>query len=73
MAKAIYALKIWMLRSKFQLKKREERGFQDIFTFTVNMYVKAWFTARSTITAPRKNLELIKNIFKYKSVNIEIS
>ena len=61
MAKAIYALKIWMLRSQFQLIKREERGIWDVCIFTVHLYVKAWFTALSAISAPRNDLKLLKS------------
>ena len=62
-----------MLTSQFKLIKSEERGVRDICIFTVYLYVKTWFTATSAISAPWNDLELLKNIDKYKSVKTDIS
>ena len=56
-----------------QLTKREECGIRDICIFTVYLYLKTWFTAPSAISAPWNDLELLKNIDKYKSVKTDIS
>ena len=73
MAKAIYALKIWMLRQQFRLTKTEEAGLRDICVFTVLLYVKPWFRAPSASCAPRLDLQLLKDIDNYKSHNSVIS
>lgn len=49
------------------MTKKEEKGIAaDICLFTINLYVRAWFRAPS---APRTDLELIKEIDKYKDHN----
>ena len=73
MAKAIYSLKIWMLRSQFKMTKKEEKGIADVCLFTVTLYVKAWFRALSAPSSPRVDLELIKEIDKYKAQNQAVS
>ena len=73
MAKAIYSLKIWMLRSQFKMTKREEKGIADVCLFTVILYIKAWFRAPSAPSAPRVDLDLIKEIDKYKEQNQAVS
>jgi len=73
MAKAIYALKIWMFRGQIQLTKKEEVGIRDICLFTVLVYVKAWFTAQSSAAAPRHDLQLLKAIDEYKHHHAAIS
>jgi hypothetical protein len=73
MAKAIYALKIWMFREQFKLTKQEEKGIGDICVFTVLLYVRAWFRAPSALCAPRLDLQLLKDIDQYKKYNSIIS
>lgn len=73
MAKAINSLKIWMLRSQFKMTKKEEKGIADVCLFTVTLYVKAWFRAPSAPSSPRVDLELIKEIDKYKAQNQAVS
>ena len=73
MAKAIYALKIWMFRSQFKLTKRQEKALADICQFTVIIYVKAWFQASSAPSAPRIDLQLLKDIYSYRKISESIS
>ena len=73
MAKAIYALKIWMFRSQFKLTKRQEKALADICQFTVIIYVKAWFRALSAPSAPRIDLQLLKDIYSYRKISESIS
>ena len=73
MAKAIYAMKIWMLGEQFKLTKQEEKSIHDNCLFTVLLYVRAWFTAPSASCAPRLDLQLLKDIDRYKSHNQIIS
>jgi hypothetical protein len=73
MAKVIYALKIWMFRSQFKLTKRQEKALADICQFTVIIYVKAWFQASSAPSAPRIDLQLLKDIYSYRKISESIS
>ena len=73
MSKVIYSLKIWMFRRQIMLTKVEEEGIRNICKFGVRIYVKAWFTAPSAISAPRLDLQLVKDIEKYKQENVTIS
>lgn len=73
MAKSIYSLKIWMLKKHFELTKMEEKGIANICIFTVFLYVKAWFQAPHVPSATRTDLELLKDIVRYKEKNSEIA
>ena len=72
MAKVIYSLKIWMLRSQFKMTKKEEKGIADVYLFKA-WFHKAWFRAPSAPSSPRVDLELIKDIEKYKAHNKAVS
>ena len=61
MAKAIYALKIWMFRDQFRLTKREEKGIRDICLFTVRLYITAWYRSPEATSAPRLDLQLLND------------
>ena len=52
MAKALYALKIYLFRDQFRLTSHETRRGRDICVFIVRLYVSAWFTAPDAIAAP---------------------
>jgi len=73
MAKVIYCLKIWMFRRQFVLTEVEETGIWNICNFVMRIYVKAWFTAPSAISAPRLDLHFAKQLVKYKEENVTIS
>jgi hypothetical protein len=69
MAKAIYALNIWMSRSQFVLTNEEEKTLTDVYQFTVLIYVKAWFLASSAPSAPRIDLQMLKDSYLRKEQN----
>ncbi|CAL9702276.1 unnamed protein product [Knipowitschia caucasica] len=73
MAKAIYALKIWMFRDQFRLTIREEKGIRDICLFTVRLYITAWYRSPEATSAPRLDLQLLKDLDAYKTQHPEIS
>lgn len=56
MAKAIYALKIWLFQKQFSLTARQERELCNICIFAVVIYLKAWFTAPFAASAPNNDL-----------------
>lgn len=73
MSKAVYSLKLWMLRSQFKLTKTEEKGLRDICLFTVKVYAKAWFQAPAVVMAPRLDLQFLKDLDSYKTDNAPVS
>jgi hypothetical protein len=70
MSKAIYSLKVWMLRTQFKLTPREEKGLRDICIFVVLLYVKAWIRAPLAAVAPQQDLEMLKAMAGYHNKTI---
>ena len=66
MAKAIYSLKIFLFKNQFELTDKEESAIRDICLFTVRLYVKVWFTAPVAPFAPRIDLQLLKDLVRYR-------
>lgn len=73
MAKAIYALKIYLFRSEFALSNVEKKGFRDVCLFIVFVYVKAWFLAPIALKAPNQDLGFLKDINSFHSINKDIA
>jgi len=73
MAKAIYCLKIYLFRNKFELIVNERDGLRVICVFIVTVYIKAWFKAPSATAAPYQDLMFIQNLYSYSSIDINIS
>jgi len=61
MAKAIYAMKIWMFRRQFKdLSQTEENAMLEVSLFVALAYVRAWFVAPLSTKAPASDLKLLK-------------
>lgn len=73
MAKALYAMKVWMFRDQFRLTAREEKSLRDVSLFAALVYTKAWTSCQSAIAAPSNDLCLLKCLVKYKLINEGIS
>lgn len=73
MSKVIYSLKVWMFRSQFRLTAFEEKGLLQMCLFAVILYLKAWFMAPLAVSAPRHDLSLLQDIYKYRQHNEAIS
>lgn len=73
MAKAIYAMKIFMFRDQFVLSESELNGIRDVCIFLVLLYVKAWFTCNSGVDAPNNDLQFVKSAIQYSKIDSEIS
>lgn len=75
MAKAIGALKLFLLRDQFEFKHEENIyiGIRDFCIFLVRLYVKAWFQTTSAIKAPRLDLDFIRDSIDYANIDREIS
>lgn len=73
MSKAIYCLKIFILRHEYKLNKREYNSVRDICIFIVRCYVKAWFNAPNACFAPRQDLQFLRDIYDYKTIDENLS
>ena len=73
MAKALYALKIWMFRAQFKLTAREVTGLREMCIFIAIAYIKAWFTAPIAISAPRNDVYLLKRLKKMEEQATAVS
>lgn len=73
MAKAIYSLKINLFREQFRLTPKEESALRSICVFIVRLYIKVWFNSPSSIKAPLQDLNFIKSILYYNSIDKDIS
>jgi hypothetical protein len=65
MAKAIYALKIYLFRQEFHLTPLEKSSLRRFVVFVVTTYVRAWFTAPCAAAAPANDLRFLQNIVAY--------
>jgi len=73
MSKAIYCLKIFILRQKYKLNKRENNSVRDICIFNVRCYVKTWFNAPNACFAPRQDLQFLRDFYDYKTIDEKLS
>lgn len=73
MAKALYALKIYLFRDQFKVTPYEARGIHDVCVFIVRVYVRAWFTAPDAVSAPRHDLGFLQSLKAYESIHPAIS
>lgn len=73
MAKAIYALKIFLFREHFRLSAFEKKGLRDVCIFLVCLYVKVWFQCSLSTLAPNNDLKFIQESIKYHSIDAEVS
>ncbi|XP_044596981.1 uncharacterized protein LOC123273608 [Cotesia glomerata] len=73
MAKAIYSLKIYIFRDVFELTKEEEKSLLDVCLFVVFVYVRFWFTAPLAVAAPNQDLQFVKTVYAYRTVDKGVS
>jgi len=69
MSKAIYCLKIFLFRQEYKLNKREYDSVADICIFIIRCYVKAWFNTPNACFAPRQDLQLLRDLYSYRTIN----
>ena len=73
MAKLIYCLKIYLFRSQFILTGREFSGLMEFIVFVIQIYLKAWCTCQSPALATLKDLQLLKQLWSYKTTNESVA
>jgi len=73
MAKCIYCLKIFLLRTELKITKTEENAIVRISAFIVKNYIKYWFTVTNVSEAPFNDINLIRTLNEYKSDDKKIA
>ncbi|KYN06617.1 hypothetical protein ALC62_02431 [Cyphomyrmex costatus] len=73
MAKTIYCLKIYLFRKQFPITKSELAALRQFNIFTVGIYLKNWYTCQNATLAPVNDLQLMKDLLEYKTVNTKVS
>ncbi|XP_050520208.1 uncharacterized protein LOC126893767 [Daktulosphaira vitifoliae] len=73
MAKAIYALKIYLFRTEFNLTKNEEKSLTLFTCFIVKCYIIYWIYAPEAICAPLKDIQFLRKLYQYKDIDQNIS
>lgn len=73
MAKAIYCLKMFIFRDAFITSTNELNAIRDTCVFIVLVYIQAWFTCPVPTRAPAHDLQFMKNLYNYRSIDEEIS
>ena len=73
MAKAIYAIKIWMFAEQFSLTKAEKSGIAELALFVAVLYVKAWFQIPLPVSSPLNDLQFLMFLNRYENINKNIA
>lgn len=73
MAKAITALKMFLVRDQIQFDGEILTKLRDFCIFVVKMYAKAWFSCTNGVVAANQDLHFIKNAILYSNVDDQIS
>lgn len=69
MSKAIYCLKIFLLREDYPLPKEELNALGDVCCFIVRFYIKAWYKCSNAATACQTDIDLICQMVKYQDID----
>ena len=73
MAKMIYGLKIFLFRLVLKKSKVEQKKLERFATFVCLFYVKHWFQAPIAVDAPKTDLQLFHDMFKYKNFDLQVA
>lgn len=73
MAKALYAMKIYMFRKQFCLPELELEKVRRFSTFVALIYMEHWFCSPNSMSAPNNDLILMKKLHSYKEIDLEIA
>lgn len=73
MAKAIYAVKMYLFRDELQLEEGFQEQLLEFSLFVVLVYSKHWNRCTNAIDAPVNDLQLIKELKEYANHNEAIA
>ena len=66
MAKAIYVVKMYLLRKQLPLSINLKNNLRRMATFIVFVYIKYWFKTPLPIEAPETDIQFLKNLSEFK-------
>lgn len=72
MEKAIYTLKITMLKVEFEITPRELLSLKKMSVFIL-IFARAWFEVSLAADAPFNDLTLFQDLHNYRDLNSKIS
>lgn len=64
---------VYLFRGQFVLTDQEENGLRDVCIFLALLYVEAWYTCKSGVSAPNNDLNFIKKAFAYEAIDKNVS
>ncbi|CAH0546966.1 unnamed protein product [Brassicogethes aeneus] len=70
---AIYCLKIFLFRDQFCLTDVQLKSITEICLFIVIVYIRAWYTAPLSTSAPNNDLKFVQALFNYEEINVNVS
>lgn len=74
MAKAIYALKMWLFRVQLQgVTAGQVKGLRKVSLFVALLYGKEWTLSPKAASAPRRDLGFIQQLLQYERIDEKIS
>lgn len=73
MAKAIYALKMFMFREQIEPTEQQRIGLADVCVFIIRFYLVYWFRCIRAIEAPLQDLTFLRNVYMTRAKDEELS
>ena len=73
MSKVIYCLKLYLLRDELILLDTERDNLSRVCKFILSIYTEYWFLCQLATIAPKQDLDLLKKLKNYSSVDKDIS
>ena len=67
LAKANYSLKMFLFRDQC-LSEAEITGLREVCIYVVLIHVKTWFSAPLAASAPRNDLQLLKDLINFRKI-----
>ena len=70
LARVIYAIQIFLFRKQFPLSRSELNNLTKFTAFVATVYVTAWFSASSAVSAPAGDLKFLQSLVSYPNSDI---
>lgn len=73
MARAIYSLKMFLLRPELKLGNEDKETLKDICLFIVTVYVKPWLKCNAAVKAPNQDLWFLRSLKANEMIDTTVS
>lgn len=73
MARSIYCLKIFLLKSQLTLCNEKKKALTYVCIFIVKLFVKPWINCSDVIRAPYQDLSFLKSLKNFENIDKIIS